>query len=371
MNDQLSENGARQVQPFDGRNSTQASPRPARLGFNLMIDGDMMNNAGAQSRPVVSLTVGPRTDGDREILQRALSDLAQQDASIRIRTEIEGPFMIAGVSESQLHSIRERILREYGVDADIDRPKAIYLATIRKQAEARGEFRYVNVKLRLEPLEAGSGYEFINEITDEALPPNYIDPINSAIQDVMEAGILGGYEIVDLRAVLCDGSYPRDGSTESAAKIAASMAFKECVRRANPVVLEPIMAIEIEGEGHLNTFDIIGELKSRRGSITGLERYDNSFLLRAIVPMEEMLGYSSFLRSNLQGHAKHSIRLIRYADAFPRSEPGDDETGVSAVDPNDPKPESGGDVAGVPALKPKGPKGKSSSAAVEFGAESD
>src|SRR5579859_1958528 len=206
---------------------------------------------------------------------------------------------------------------------------------------------------------------------DESLPPEYIDPINSAIQDVMKAGILGGYEIVDLRAVLCDGSYPRDGSTESFAKIAASMAFKEGVRRAIPVVMEPIMAIEIKGEEHLNTFDIIGELKSRRGSITGLERFDHSFLLRAIAPMEEMLGYSAFLRSNMQGQANHSMRLIRYADAFPGSEPGDDESGLSAVDPNDPKPESGGDVAGVLAFKPRGPKGKSRSAAAKLDPESE
>ena len=212
-----------------------------------MIDGNVMNNSSTQTRPVVFLTVVPRTDRDRESLQRALSDLTHQDTSIQILTRIQGLFTVAGLSESQLQSIRERILREYRVEADIDQPKVIYLASIRKQAEASGEFRYVNVKLRQEPLEEGSGYEFINEITDDALPPGFIEPINSAIQDAMKAGILGGNEIVDLRAVLCGGGCPREGSTESAARVAPSMAFKEGVHRASPVVLEPIMAIEIKG----------------------------------------------------------------------------------------------------------------------------
>ncbi len=332
----------------------------------------MMNKADPQARPVVSLTVSPRTDGDRQILQRALSDFAQQDANIRIGTESEGQFIIGGASESQLQSIRERILREYRIEADIDRPKVIYLGTIRKQAEAYGEFMYVNVKLRLEPLEEGSGYQFINEIRDGALPPEFIESVNSGIRDAMKAGILAGQEIVDLRAVLCDVSYPREGSTESAFKMAASMAFKEAVRRANPVVLEPIMAVEIKGpEERLSTNDIIGDLKSRRGSIIGLEHEDNSLLLRAIVPMAEMLGYSSVMRFNTQGHADHFMRLIRYAEALPRSEPGDDEADVTVLGPNDPRPESGGDAAGVLAFKPRGPKGKSRSAAVKLDPESE
>lgn len=329
-----------------------------------------MNKASAQSRPVVSLTISPRADGDRQTLERALSDLAQQEVSISIGTGSEGLVTVSGASESQLASIRDRILREHRIDADVERPKVIYLATIRGQAEAIGEFRYVTVKLRLEPLEEESGYEFINEIRDGVLPPEFMEPVNSAIQGAMKAGILAGQEIVDLRAVLCGGSYPREGSNESAFKIAASMAFKEAVRRADPIILEPIMSVEIKGpEAHLRTDDIIGDLRSRRGSIIGLEHYDNSLSLRAIVPMAEMLGYSSFMRSNTQGHVDYSMRLIRYAEALPRGEPGDAD--VTAVGPSDPRPESGGDATGVLAFKPGGPKGKSRSAAAKLDSESE
>jgi translation elongation factor EF-G len=343
-----------------------------RLDLALRVTVDMMNKADAQSRPVVSLTVSPRTDGDRQILQRALSDFALQDASIRIGAESEGLFIIGGASETQLQSIRERILREYQIDADIDRPKVIYLGTIRKQAEAWGEFMCVTVKLRLEPLEEGDGYQFIDETSDGALPPEFIASVNSSIQDAMKAGILAGQEIVDLRVILCDGGYPREGSTESACKIAASMAFKEAVRRANPVILEPIMAVQIKGlEKQLSTSDIIGDLKSRRGSIIGLEHDHNSLLLRAIVPMVEMLGYSSVMRINTQGHADHFMQLIRYAEALPRSEPGDDEADGAAVGPNDPTPESGDDATGVLAFNPKDPKGKSGFAAAKLDPESE
>jgi translation elongation factor EF-G len=176
---------------------------------------------------------------------------------------------------------------------------------------------------------------------------------------------------VDLRAVLCDGSYHREDSSESAFKIAASIAFKEAVRKANPVVLEPIMAVEISGpEEHLSISAIIGDLKSRRACIAGLEHYDNSLLLRAIVPMAEMLGYSAFTRSNTQGHAEYSVRLIRYAEALPRSS-GGDEASFTSIEPNDPRPESGSDEAGVIAFRPKRPKPKSRSAAARIDTESE
>lgn len=340
----------------------------------------IMNQANAESRPVLSLTVSPRTDGDREILRQALSDLAQQEPSIRVGTDSDGQFIIGAESESHLESIRERILREYKIEADVGRPKVIYLETIRKQAEAEGEFIYRygsqrrfhgKVKLRLEPREEGSGYQFIDEITDGAVPPEFVEAVNAAIQDAMKAGILAGQEIVDLRAVLCDGSYHREDSNESAFKIAASIAFKEAVRKANPVVLEPIMAVEISGpEEHLSISAIIGDLKSRRACITGLEHYGNSLLLRAIVPMAEMLGYSSSTRSNTQGHAEYSVRLIRYSEALPRSS-GGDEASSTSIEPNDPRPESGSDEAGVIAFRPKGPKPKSRSAAAKIDTESE
>jgi elongation factor G len=344
-----------------------------------VIDGYIMNQAKTQNRPVVSLTVSPRTDGVREILWQALSNLAQHDSSIAIGTESDGHFIVGGVSESHLESIRQRIPPEYMVQADVSQPKVIYLETIRKQAIAEGEciYRYgtqnrmyAKVKLRLEPLEEGSGYEFIQEIPAGTVPPEFVVAVDSAIQDVMKVGILAGQEIVDLRAVFCDGSYNREDSDESAFKIAASIAFKEAIRKADPVVLEPIMAVEITGpEEHLIRSAIIGDLKSRRGRIVGSEHQEKSLLLRAIVPMAEMIGYGSFTGSNTKGHAQYSTRLIRFAEALPRSS-GGDETGITAIEPDDPKPDSGTDEAGVPALRPSGPKPKSHSAADNLGTES-
>jgi len=336
-----------------------------------------MNEANAESRPVVSMTVSPRGDGD-ESLQRALSVLIQQDPALRI-TASTGQTVIGGESESHLESIRKHLLGESEIEADIGRPQVIYLETIRKQAEAEGEciYRFGNnphmygkVMLGLEPLSSGSGYQFVNGITNGAVPQEFVEPINSAVQDAMKAGILAGQEIVDLRAVLCDGDHHLGDSSESAFRIAATIAFKEAVRKANPVILEPIMSVEIRGqESYLNIGALIGDLKSRRGRIVGLEHHDNSLLLRAIVPMAEMLGYASYLRAGSQGHAECSMQLIHYAEALPDSGSGDDEAGDFAIEPKGPTPESGGDEAGVPAIKPQGPKPKSRSAAVELDTE--
>ncbi len=326
------------------------------------------------------MTVRPRTDGDRQTLQQALSDLAQQDPNIRISAGSDGQTIIGGMSELHMESIRERILHEHQIDADVGTPRVIYLETIRKRAVAEGEFIYRygsqrrfygRVQLRLEPIGAGGGYQFVNRVTDGLLSPEFAESVNLAIQDAMKAGILAGQEIVDLRAVLYGGGNHPD-SNESAFRIAASIAFKEAVRKASPVVLEPIMAVEIEGpEEYLDVSGIIGDLKSRRGRISGLEHYDNSLKLRAIVPMAEMLGYASYLRSITQGRAEYSMRLIRYAEALPSGESGGDEAGLPAIKPEDPKPGSGGDESGVFAIKPKGPKPKSRSAAAKPEAESE
>ena len=319
------------------------------------------------NRPVLSLTISPRTERDSQILQKALNDIAQQDSTISVEVKTEGMFIIRGLSESQLNSIRDRVLRDYGVEADIERPRVIYLETIRKQAEAEGEFMRVKVKLRMEPLEEGDGYQFINETRDETVPSEFVGSINSAIREGMKAGILVDQEIVDLRAVLCDGSYPHEEVNESAFRIAALMAFKEGVRRAKPVILEPIMSVRVKGpERNLSTREIVGDLKSRRGDVIGIEHDDNSFLLlRAIVPMAEMNGFSSFLRLTAQGHAEHSMRLIRYAEALPQASSEEDDEAVTIANP-DPGPDPGTDQAGVFAFKPRGPKPKSHSAAANL-----
>jgi elongation factor G len=228
---------------------------------------------------------------------------------------------------------------------------------------------YAKVKVRLEPASEGSGYQFKEELPTGMIPPGFVNAVNSAIQDAMKFGVLAGQEIVDLRAVLCDGGYHREQSSESAFRIAASIAFKKAVRKADPVVLEPIMAVEVRGpEEHLIISSIIGDLKSRRGEITGLEHQENSLVIQAIVPMPEMIGYGSFLRSNSQGYGEYATRLIRFADALSNGSGGNDISDVP-VEPTDPKPDPGADQAGVPALKPRGPKPMSRSAAAKIGSE--
>ena len=207
-----------------------------------------------QTRPVVFLTVTPRFDGDLEVLREALSVLAHQDPDIRIGDEASGHFIISAANEARLEAIRQRISRECSVQADVGPPKAIYLETIRKQAVADGACiyqggtqnrMYAKVKLRLEPTGEGNGYQFKEEVPMGMIPPQFVNAVNSAIQDAMKSGVLAGQEIVDLRAVLCDGGYHREESSELAFRIAASIAFKKAVRKADPVVLEPIMAVEI------------------------------------------------------------------------------------------------------------------------------
>jgi elongation factor G len=197
-----------------------------------------VSESNTQDRPVISVAISPRSNDDREKFQRALSDLAQQDPTIRIKTEpLVGEAIISGMSELHLEFICDRILHEYKIHIDVSKPKVIYVETIRKQAEAEGKYirrgQYAQVKLRLEPREPGSDYQFVNEIREGAVLPEFVEPINFGIQEAMKGGILAGHEMVDLRAVLYDGSYHVPDSNEMAFKIAASMAFKEAARKAS------------------------------------------------------------------------------------------------------------------------------------------
>lgn len=333
-----------------------------------------------QTRPAVSLIVTPRFDGDLELLREALSVLVHQYPDIRIGDEASGHFIISAANELGLEALRQHILREGRVQVDIGPPRAIYLETIRNQAVADGACiyqggtqnrMYAKVKLRLEPVGEGDGYQFKEEIPAGMIPPEFVNAVNLSIQDAMKSGILAGQEIVDLRAVLCDGAYHPEESSELAFRIAASIAFKKAVRKADPVVLEPIMAVEVRGpEEHLIISSIIGDLKRRRGEITGLEHQENLLILRAIVPMPEMMGYGSFLRSNSRGYGEHATRLIRFTEALPNGS-SDDNDGGLPVEPNDPKPDPGVDQTGVPVLKPRDPKPMSRSAAAKLDSESE
>jgi elongation factor G len=303
-----------------------------------------MSESNAQSRPVISVAVRPKADDDRENLQRALSDLIREDPTLRIAAGTTiGETTISGMGELHLEITCDRVSREYGIQIDVGTPMVIYLETIRKQAEAEGKYirrtsrsQYAHVKVRLEPLEPGSGYKFADEITNDAVPAEFVEPVNLGIQEAMKAGISAGHEVVDLRAVLYDGSYHDIDSNEMAFKIAGSTAFKEAARKASPVLLEPVMSVEVVmPEGFAGA--IMGDLSSRRGRIEGMEHRAGSQVIKAIVPLAEMFGYAIHMRSITQGRASYSMHFDRYEVVPHRGERGGDEAGVTANKPKSPK----------------------------------
>jgi elongation factor G len=299
------------------------------------------------------VAISPKAIDDRERLQRALKDLALEDRTIRTETDLnKGSTIVSGMSELHLEIICKRILREYKLQVNVGKPRIIYLETIRKKSEAEGKYirvvsgkgNYGHVKLRLEPLEPGTGYEFVNEITDGAVPSEFVELVNLGIQEAIKVGVLAGHEMVDLRAVLCDGSYHEEDSNEMAFKIAGSTAFKEAARMASPVLLEPVMVVQIvTPEDYAGT--IMGDLSSRRGRVEGMEHRSGSQVISAIVPLAEMFGYAKQLRSSTQGRAGYWMNFARYEVAPRSSESGTDEIGVTANKPTGPKARSGSAAA--------------------------
>jgi elongation factor G len=232
---------------------------------------------------------------------------------------------------------------------DIGEPRVIYLETIRRRAEGEGKYirqtggfgNYAHCNLRIEPNQPGKGYEFINDIKDQAIPTQYITPIDEGVQKALERGILAGHPMVDVKVTLFDGSYHKVDSNEMAFKIAGSMALKEAARKAKPIRLEPVMNVEITvPEEYMGL--IISDLNSRRGRIGDIQRApDGSQVIKAAVPLAEMLGYGKHIRSTIQGRAHHSMKFARYEAASRRDGPGDDYTYVAAKKPTRPKPGSG------------------------------
>jgi len=308
-----------------------------------------MSEALTNKRPIISVIISPKRDGDRDALQRALSELAQQDPTIRIEPEsLAGQTTISAMSELHLEIICDRIVREHKVQIDAGSPKVIYLETIRKKSEAEGKYVravsrhsiYGHVKLKLEPRDAGSGYQFVNESPEGAIPTEFLEPINLGIQGGMKGGVLAGYEMVDVRAILYDGSHHMGDSSEMAFRIAASMAFKEAARKANPVVLEPIMSIEVVTPEDFVGI-ILGDLSRRRGRIEGMEHRSGSLVVRAHVPLAEMITYAIHMRSMAQGRASYSMQFVGYEEAPHTGESGNDEAGAVASRPKGPKSGSG------------------------------
>jgi elongation factor G len=273
--------------------------------------------------PVIAVAVEPKTKSDQEKMGVALGKLAQEDPTFKVNTDPDsGQTIIAGMGELHLEILVDRMMREFNVQANVGKPQVAYRETIRKPAQAEGKYirqtggsgQYGHVRIRLEPNLPGKGYEFINDVVGGVIPKEFIKPVDQGIKEAMEGGVLAGYEMVDVKATLYDGSYHDVDSNEMAFKIAGSMAFKEAARRASPVLLEPVMSVEVVvPEEYMGT--IIGDLSSRRGRIEGIEHRAGSQVIKAMVPLAEMFGYATNMRSNTQGRATFSMHFSRYEEA--------------------------------------------------------
>jgi len=270
--------------------------------------------------PVMSVAIEPKTKADQEKLSQSLAKLAQEDPSFKVSyNEETGQTIISGMGELHLEIIVDRLLREFKVSANVGKPQVAYKETIRGIAKAEGKFvrqtggrgQYGHVFIQIEPSDPGKGFEFENKIVGGAIPREYIPAIEKGIKEASDRGILAGYPVVDVKAMLFDGSYHEVDSSEMAFKIAGSMAFKEAARNAKPVLLEPIMSIEIvTPEEYMG--DVIGDLNSRRGRIQNIERRGNVQVIRSQAPLAEMFGYATSLRSKTQGRATYTMQFAKY-----------------------------------------------------------
>lgn len=276
--------------------------------------------------PVIDVAIEPKTKADQEKMGTALSRLSEEDPTFRVRTDHEtGQTLISGMGELHLEIIVDRMLREFKVDANVGKPQVAYKETIRKTVKTEGKFvrqsggrgQYGHCWLELEPLEPGTGYEFVNKIVGGVIPKEYISPIDAGIREAMENGILAGYPAVDIRATVYDGSYHDVDSSEMAFKIAGSMAFKAGAQKASPVILEPIMKVEVVvPEEYMG--DVIGDMNSRRGRIEGMEPRAGAQVVRGLVPLSEMFGYATDLRSKTQGRGTYVMQYSHH-DEVPKS----------------------------------------------------
>jgi len=273
--------------------------------------------------PVISVAVEPKSKADQDKLGTGLQRLAEEDPTFRVRSDEEtGQTLIAGMGELHLEIIVDRLKREFNVDANVGRPQVAYRETIGKPAEkVEGRFvrqtggrgQYGHAIINAVPLEPGDGYEFVDKIIGGKVPKEYIPAVDLGIQEAMESGILAGYPVVDVKIELIDGSYHEVDSSEIAFKVAGSMAFKEAMKRGKPKLLEPVMAVEvITPEDYLG--DVMGNLNSRRGRVEHLEPVGNAQVIRASVPLAEMFGYATDVRSMTQGRAEFTMQFDRYEE---------------------------------------------------------
>lgn len=273
--------------------------------------------------PVIAVAVEPRTKADQEKMGIALSKLAQEDPSFRVHTDEEsGQTIIEGMGELHLEIIVDRMRREFSVEANVGKPQVAYRETLKQAVEQEGKFvrqsggrgQYGHVWLKIEPQEAGKGYEFVNAIVGGVIPKEYIPAVDKGVQEQLQNGVIAGYPVVDVKVTLFDGSFHEVDSSEMAFKIAGSQCFKQGALKAKPVLLEPIMAVEVvTPEDYMG--DVMGDLNRRRGLVQGMEDSPAGKIVRAEVPLAEMFGYSTDLRSATQGRATYTMEFSKYAEA--------------------------------------------------------
>ena len=276
--------------------------------------------------PVISVAVEPATKNDQEKMVIALQKLAEEDPTFRVHTDAEtGQVIISGMGELHLQIIVDRMLREFKVDCKVGEPQVAYRETIRKQVKAEGKFvrqsgghgQYGHCWLELIPQEAGEGFSFENKVVGGVIPKEFINPIEAGVRQAMESGVVAGYPMVDIKVIVYDGSFHEVDSSEAAFKVAGSMAFKAGAEKANPVLLEPYVKVEVTvPEEYMG--DVIGDLNSRRGRIDGMEPRNGVQVINAYVPLSEMFGYSTDLRSKTQGRGNYSMEVSFY-DEVPKN----------------------------------------------------
>ena len=272
--------------------------------------------------PVIDVAIEPKTKADQEKMGGALARLAEEDPTFKMHTDTEtGQTIIAGMGELHLEIIVDRLQREFKVQCDVGRPQVAYKETIRRTVKAEGKFvrqsggrgQYGHCWIELEPLEPGSGFEFVNKVVGGVIPREYINPIGAGIEEALQNGILAGYPVLDIRATVYDGSYHDVDSSEMAFKIAGSMAFKAGALKADPAIIEPVMKVEVTvPEEYMG--DVIGDISSRRGRIEGMEARGNTQVVRGFVPLSEMFGYSTDLRSATQGRGVYVMQFDHYEE---------------------------------------------------------
>ncbi len=276
--------------------------------------------------PVISIAIEAKTKNDQEKLSMALNKLAMEDPSFQVRTDEEtGQTIISGMGELHLEIIVDRLRREFKVDCNVGQPQVAYKETITKSTRIEGKYvrqsggrgQYGHVWLELEPLEAGTGFEFVDKIVGGVIPKEYIPAVEAGVKEAMERGILAGYPVVDVKVTLFDGSYHEVDSSEMAFKIAGSQAFQAGAKKCSPIILEPIMDVEVTvPEEYMG--DVIGDINSRRGKVQGMESRLNLQIIKAFIPLSEMFGYSTVLRSLTQGRATYSMQFSHY-DPVPQN----------------------------------------------------